>query len=91
MSVMTQSSEQMQSSVTLEKKPTAGDEGGGCMELEELKKNMQTIPFGLLTLSLEHLLDTDRKMEVHSLLMKLRAKGSEYYNGLLLEEAVLFS
>jgi hypothetical protein len=69
------------------------------MELEELKKNMQTIPLGLLTLSLEHLLDTDRKMEVHSLLIvvdellclavqevRSQAKGSEYYNGLLLEE-----
>jgi hypothetical protein len=64
-----------------EKKPTPGGEGGGCMELEELKKNMQTIPLGLLTLSLEHLLDTDRKMEVHSLFMKLRVRNERYCSG----------
>jgi len=51
------------------------------MELEELKKNMQTIPLGLLTLSLEHLLDTDRKMEVHSLFMKLRVRNERYCSG----------
>jgi hypothetical protein len=51
------------------------------MELEELKKNMQTIPFGLLTLCLEHLLDTDRKIEVHSLFMKLRVINERYCSG----------
>jgi hypothetical protein len=40
-----------------------------------------TIPFGLLTLSLEHLLDTDRKMEVHSLFMKLRVRNESYCSG----------